>query len=111
MNIGKLDRLITLQAPGPAVQNGYGEAAPAVFTAVASVYAQLDYPQGAEATEAAQLQTVQPVKFRIRYRAGVETTWRIRYEDHTYLLTAVAEIPRRVGLILTAVRRGQEPPI
>ena len=111
MNIGKLDRLITLQAPGAAAQNGYGETAPAVFADVASVFAQLEYPQGNESTEAAQLQTVQPVKFRIRYRAGVETTWRVRYENHTYQLTAVAEIPRRVGLILTAVRRGQESTI
>ena len=111
MNIGKLDRLITLQAPGAAPQNAYGETAPAVFIDAASVYAQVDYPQGAEATEAAQLQTVQPVKFRIRYRAGVETSWRVRYEDHTFQLTAVAEMGRRVGLLLTAVRRGQEPPV
>ena len=111
MNLGKLDRLITLQAPGAPTQNAYGETAPAVFIDAASVYAQVDYPQGAEATEAAQLQTVQPVKFRIRYRAGVETSWRVRYEDHTYQLTAVAEMGRRVGLILTAVRRGQEPPV
>ena len=111
MNLGKLDRLITLQAPGAAPQNAYGETAPAVFLDAASVYAQVDYPQGAEATEAAQLQTVQPVKFRIRYRAGVETSWRVRYEDHTFQLTAVAEMGRRVGLLLTAVRRGQEPPV
>ena len=78
MNLGKLDRLITLQAPGVVAQNAFGETAPAVFIDAASVYAQVDYPQGAEATEAAQLQTVQPIKFRIRYRAGVETTWRIR---------------------------------
>ena len=111
MNIGKLDRQITLQAPVAATRNDFGETAPAAFAPAATVWAQLEYPQGAEATEAAQLQTVQPVRFRIRYRPGVETTWRVLFENHIYQLTAVAEIPRRVGLILTAVRRGQESPI
>lgn len=108
MNLGKLDHRLTLQrAAGPAPDDF--NAAPAVgFVAVAEVWAQVEYPQGNEATDAAQLQTVQQVRLRIRYRADVETTWRVLLDGKTYQLTAVAEIPRRVGLLLTAVRRGQE---
>lgn len=111
MNLGKLDHLLTLQRPaGPAPDDF--NAAPAVgFEDVAQVWAQVKYPQGNEATDAAQLQTVQQVQLTIRYRADVETTWRGVLDGKIYTFTAVAEIGRRVGLILTAVRRGQESPV
>ena len=108
MNLGKLDHRLTLQRPAGPAPDDFNAAPAAGFADVAEVWAQVEYPQGAEATDAAQLQTVQQVKLRIRYRADVETTWRGVLDDKIYTFTAVAEIPRRVGLLLTAVRRGQE---
>ena len=107
MNIGKLDRRITLQAPVPAAQNAFGEPAPASFIDVETVPAQLSYPRpGNEAVETAQLTAEQPAQFTIRYRADVRPTWRVGFDEQQYLITAITEIGRRAGLTLTTVRRG-----
>jgi len=109
MNIGKLDRRITLQAPPVVAQNSYGEEAPASFTDAATVPAQLSYPRpGSEVYDNDQLRAEQPTQFTIRYRSDVRPVWRVLYENQTYLITAVTEIGRRVGLTLTCLRRGQE---
>jgi head-tail adaptor len=111
VNLGKLDHRLLLQRPAGPAPDDFNAAPAAGFEDVEEIWVQVEYPQGVEATDAAQLQTVQQVKFRSRYRTDVETTWRGVLDNKIYTFTAVAEIPRRVGLILTAVRRGQESPI
>jgi len=109
MNIGRLDRQLTLQQPAAVPQNGFGEPAPAAFTDVATVAAGVEYKPGGEATQADQLTPTQRILFTIRYRADVRPAWRIAYEGRTFQLTDVAEIGRRRGLLLTCYTHGTPP--
>lgn len=108
MNIGKLDRLLLLQAPAAVAQDSFGQPVGTPgFTDVATVYGQPIYPRpGTETVQTAQLTAEQTVQFTIRYRADVRPTWQVVYEGTIYLITAVAEIGRRQGLTLTTQRRG-----
>ncbi|MBH8569360.1 head-tail adaptor protein [Microvirga sp. STS02] len=106
-NIGKRDRQIQLLAPAPAAQNGFGESAPAAWADQGTEFAQVIYPSaGQELVQAAQQTAVQPVQFVMRCRADVRPTWQVDFEGVTHLITAVTEIGRRQGLILTTQRRG-----
>ena len=106
MNIGQLDRQVTLQAPATVPQDAYGAPAPASFTDVATVAAGVKYNPGGEAVAADQNTATQHVSFTIRYRADVRPTWQLAYEGRTFQITDVAEIGRRRGLTLTTYCRG-----
>ena len=107
MNIGTLDRRIILSQPTPGAAGAYGPGAD-VFADVAEVWAKVAYSQGNEQYLADEKTAVQRIAFTIRYRTDINPTWRIRYQNKTYLIDAVAEIGRRVGLTLSSFSRGQE---
>lgn len=107
MNIGKLDRRLTLQAPTPAPADQYGGAGQQQqYTDVATVAAQVKPVPGVEGFVGDQLTATQRQEFTIRYRPDVRPTWQLVYEGTTYQLTTVTEFGRRVSLILTAYARG-----
>lgn len=106
MNIGQLDRKVTLQAPAPVVQDASGQPAPVRFTDVATVAASVKYNLGNEAVAADQLTATQRITFTIRYRADVRPTWQLAYEGRTFQITDVGEIGRRRGTTLTCYSHG-----
>ncbi len=106
MNIGKLDRLLTLQAPVPVVQNDFGEPAPSAWLDVATVAAGIEYKAGGEALQADQLTATQRIIFTIRYHPGVLPTWQLTFEGRTYQITDVAHIGRRRATTLTCYSHG-----
>ena len=107
MNIGQLDRQVTLRQPAPAPANLYGGPGQAqVFTDVATVAAGVKYNAGTEAVAADQNTATQRITFTIRYRADVRPTWQLGYEGRTFQITDVAEIGRRRGTILTCFSHG-----
>ena len=106
MNIGKLDRLITLQAPTVVPQSPNGELAPKAFADVAQVWAGLYYAQGNEAVQASEVTATQRIVFTIRYRADVRPTWQLVHEGRAFQITDVAEIGRRQGHKLTCYSHG-----
>lgn len=107
MNIGQLDRKVTLQKPTAAPANGFGGAGQKqVFTDVATVPAGVKYNQGNEALAADQNTATQRITFTIRYRADVRPTWQLSYEGRTFQITDVGEIGRRVGTTLTCFSHG-----
>ena len=106
MNIGKLDRLITLQAPATVPQAGNGELAPKAFADVAQVWAGIYYALGNEAVQAGELTATQRIVFTTRYRADVQPTWQLVHEGKTFQITDVAELGRRQGLKLTCYSHG-----
>ncbi len=70
------------------------------------MWAKVTYGTGNEAVAAEQLQAVQLVTFRIRYRAGGLTTrYRVTHEGQTYDILSVAEVGRRIALDLKAESR------
>jgi len=107
MNFGKFDRQLTLQAPAPLAQDDFGQPVGVPgFTDVATVWGERKPGTGTEAVQADQLTAVQVVVFQIRYRADLKTTWQLVEAATLYQITAVAEIGRRAGLLLTCVSRG-----
>lgn len=106
MNIGRLDRQLTLQQLTPAVQNDFGAPDPGTWVDVATVPARVEYKPGTEQAQAQQLTATQRVLFTIRYRAGITADWQLVYEGRTYQITDVAEIGRRRGTLLTCYANG-----
>lgn len=82
INAGDMREHITLLAPS-ATEDALGQRVE-TFIAQASVWAQLQPLRGREylAAQAAQNQPV--VRFRIRWRAGVQATWRVRWRGADY---------------------------
>ena len=106
MNIGQLDRKVTLQAPVIVAQDLYGQPAPVSFTDIATVAAGVKYDKGNEAVAADQNTATQRILFTIRYRPDVRPTWQLGYEGKVFQITDVAEIGRRRGTILTCYSHG-----
>ncbi len=106
MNFGLFDRQLVLQRPAAAPQDAYGAPAPASFEDVATVYGQQKPGAGTEVTLGQELTAQQVVIWQIRYRRDVVPSWQFTCEGRTYQITAVAEIGRRAGLLLTTYYRG-----
>lgn len=106
MNFGKFDRKLLLQRPTKVPQDAYGAPAPAGWEDVATVYGQQKFGAGTEAVLAEQQTAQQVVTWQIRYRRDVVPDWQFTYEGRTYQITAVQEIGRRAGLLLTTYYRG-----
>jgi SPP1 family predicted phage head-tail adaptor len=106
MNFGLFDRQLVLQRPASVPQDAYGAPAPAAFEDVTTVWGQQKPGIGTEATLGEQLTAQQVVTWQIRYRRDVDKDWQFTCEGRTYQITAVAEIGRRAGLLLTTYYRG-----
>lgn len=108
MNIGKLDRRITLQRPvtGP---DAYGQATE-TWEDVATVPAGklFDVTRRADEDYAAdQKQATQQITWRIRYREGIGPTWRVLENGVAfYLIGLPVEVERRHTLDLKTEYRG-----
>ena len=106
MNFGKFDRQLLLQRPAAVAQNRFGAPAPAAFEDVATEWGEQKPGTSTEAVQAQQLTAQQVVTWQLRYRADVVPTWQLVCEGRTYQITAVQEIGRRQGLLLTTYYRG-----
>ena len=98
MNIGKLDRYITLQSVSTSV-DAYGQPVES-FSTLASVWAKIEYKSEVEKFENEQLRAVSSIDFTIRYRTDITEQMRISYDSNTYQITGIAEIGRGEGLNL-----------
>ena len=106
MNFGLFDRQLVLQRPTTVPQDAFGAPAPAGFEDVATVWGQQKPGAGTEGVLGEQLTAQQVVTWQIRYRRDVVPSWQFTCEGRTYQITAVAEIGRRAGLLLTTYYRG-----
>jgi SPP1 family predicted phage head-tail adaptor len=82
VNAGRLDQRITLQEPVQTRQPS-GEVIKS-WADVATVWASADPKRGAEYFAALQMQAEGPVMFRIRWRSGVLSTWRVVWRGANY---------------------------
>lgn len=98
MNVGKLDRYITLQSVSTAV-DAYGQPIE-TFSTLASVWARIDYKSEVEKFENEQLKAVSSIDFTIRYRTDITEMMRISYASNIYQIIGISEIGREIGLIL-----------
>ena len=99
MNIGFLDRRITVQVQSTATRNAFGEVPPdAAYTDVATVWAALDNKSAANTEIAEQETTINRVTWRVRSSSVtrlVTPKYRIKYGDDYYNILAVQEVGRK----------------
>lgn len=92
--IGQLDRRVTLFSRGTATPDAVGQA-PINWVDAGTVWAELVPLQGVEVFAAQQVTSEQTIKFRIRYRADVDSTWRLVWQTQNYDITSVLPFGRR----------------
>lgn len=111
MNFGKFDRQLLLQKPAALKQDSFGTPQPVAnaFEDVETVRGEQKLGAGTETFLAQQQTAQQVVTWHIRYRADIATSWRFICEGKLYEITAIQEIGRRAGLILTTYSRGPAP--
>ena len=103
MNIGGLDRRVTIQNP-TQITNNYGERVTG-WNNYAEVWAQIERkPAAVEQNSGEQMVSVNKVVFNIRYSSTTKTinaTYRISYDGKAYNILGVHEVGRqeRIRLI------------
>lgn len=104
MQAGKLDQKIELYSK--AQVNSFGSVTEA-WTLVAEVWGHVISQRGNEAFEAARTNAKETIRVKLRYRADVETTWRVRWFGQDYAIFAVDRSMQRKGeLWVTAMAIG-----
>lgn len=89
MNIGKLNRLITIQRPNPAT-NEYGEPVGG-WIDVASVWANVRHISGMETLKSDADISIVRASIRIRRRRDVDAGMRVLVDGKTYDIRAVLD--------------------
>ena len=104
MRAGKLDRLITIQAPG-TTQNEIGEVVEA-WTTFAQVWAYVSDISGREYVESGATQNEAQTKVQIRHIDGVVPNMRVTLGSDVYNIESVLG-QDRVSLLLMCKRLTQ----
>lgn len=106
MNIGKLDRRVTLQQPTTTSDPTNGEEVNG-WEDVDEVWAGRKFGTSQEAYDNDQKQATQRIAYRIRYREDILPTWRIQDKEQLFYLTGLPEeLGRKNGLDLPTESRG-----
>lgn len=97
LEIGKLDRLITIQELTQGKGTRYGEPTE-TWTDWATVWANVYSGGGREFEAARQITAELDTQFQIRWLSGLKPTMRILYEDRVYEILRIQEVNRRERL-------------
>ena len=100
MNIGRLDRRITIQSFTEA-QDAVGELIKTWSDLITVSASKLDVT-GRERFAARQELAQETTVFRIRHRTDINVEMRISYDSKLYDIEGLAELGRREGLDITA---------
>ena len=104
MNIGRLDRRLTLQTLG--VTRDEWNHPTETWTDLATVWATKTPRRAGEPTEERQVVALNVVDWFIRHRTDVDATMRVKDADaKVYQVVAVQEVGRKQGLKLTTELR------
>lgn len=99
MNIGKLDRRITIEKQIESSSSQTGEVT-WIWTSLATVWARVVYKDNSlkEDVEQGRQTSEEYVEFYIRYRSDVTTKMRVVYNDKNHNIINVREIGERKEL-------------
>lgn len=86
LNAGELDQRITVQTPASTV-DALGQRTE-TWTDVATLWAQAQPLRGREFFAAGQVQSEAAVRFRIRYRTGIDGTMRVLWRGVPHAIVA-----------------------
>ena len=101
MRAGKLDRKITIQWKSDNVSAAGNVAS--TWTDFDTVRAELVQPSVSETLTGYGEADMNNVVFRIRYKAGISTAFRILFDGKLFNIKEIVEIGRKRGLELRAV--------
>lgn len=87
MQAGRLNRRVTLQAPGTA-EDELGQPIPG-WTDVATLWADIRMKSGLEAIKAGATVSVARASIRVRYRAGITAGMRVVHNLQAFNIVAV----------------------
>jgi len=104
MDIGRLDRRVTLQRP-ERTTGGDGSWVE-TWVDVATVWATVTLVGARERTAAPQVLPELTARIHIRHRADVLPSWRVLYEGKAWAIGGVSELGRREGLELFVTAVG-----
>lgn len=97
--VGQLDTLITLLQPTAAQEGTYGSTSTS-WASAGDVWAHVVERPGSEGVTADQVVAAKGADIRIRYRADVSSTWRVRIGTRTLRITAAVMVGRSQWLDL-----------
>lgn len=103
VGIGSMDRRITLKGYTSAA-DAYGQMVKTWATG-SVVWAAVEVVSGTEGQDNQAELSRRRLKFTIRYKSGVDETYRIVYEGNDYDIISVAEIGRRRYMEIIATVR------
>lgn len=101
--VGALDRRLTIERQQQAQDPLTGEVV-VQWVPVATVWASRRQLSGREVEFAAATRSAEELRFRIRYRAGIDATMRVTCEGVAYAVVRTEEIERRRWLDIYARR-------
>lgn len=93
MRAGELRHRLTLQEPGQA-RNSFGDMV-TTWTDVATVWGAVEWAGGRRYLEAAQLNAEVQGVVRIRYRADIDTTWRVKFDSRLFTILSMSNYRER----------------
>lgn len=102
MNIGRLDRKITIEQQTRAT-NSIGEYT-STWSTYHTAFANVQRGTGNEKVEAEQVTATSKVKFKIRFFDGIDESMRISYNNNYYDITDIQELGRE-GLLISANKK------
>lgn len=109
IDAGALDQRVTLQQRGVSV-SALGENT-AAWSDVATLWAQAQPLRGREYFASGQMQQATDVRFRIRWRSGVDTTMRIVWRGQPHDIVSVIDVDGARTMLevmcITGVRDGR----
>ena len=93
MNIGQLDRRITIEQPSET-QSDFGGMSIS-WSTLSNVWAHVFYKSGSEKEQAGRMTDVTEIIFTIRYNSNVNQHMRINWEDTHYFIDEVLHHGRK----------------
>lgn len=98
MNVGRLDRYITIQTATDATSSTTGERT-STWATLAQVWATVTYPvsaiSGNEGLEQSRETAVTPVEFIIRFRSDINEKMRIYYDSTYFNILRINKVGQR----------------
>ena len=107
MNIGRMERKITIEQPTYSVSDDSNNQYVSAWTTYKTVWAAWVQKQGQEVFETGQMVAKDTYEWKIRYKdaESVKMDMRILYNSEYYYLVGLKELGRKEAWMITTIKR------
>ena len=107
MNIGKMERYITIEQPTYSVSDDSNDKYVSAWTTYKTCWASWIHKQSQEVFETGQMVAKDTHEWKVRYydAPALKADMRINYDSDYYYLVGIKELGRKEALLLTTVNR------